>query len=272
MYFDKSTGKKRMKLLEFMEQTAREAGAFTIEAYARLGHDISEKATDKDIVTEADKQTEARIISRLKAAYPGYSILAEESGREDHAGTEWLWVIDPIDGTANYTAGLKDYCVSIGLYRNGKPYAGVIFAPRLNELYAAELGHGATLNGKPIRVSACRELIGTLAVTGFACLRANLPKNNLPAFCRIAPLVRGIRRFGSAALDLCHAAAGRIGFYWEYPLSLYDIAAGAIILREAGGTVTDFDGGEDFPQKGILGSNGLLHETVRKLVLENDYR
>lgn len=261
-----------MKMLEFMERTAREAGDFAMNEFERLGRSVSSKSTEKDIVTNADKATEELIISRIREAYPGSGIFAEESGRDDHAGAEYLWVIDPIDGTSSYAAGLRSYCVSIALYRNGAPCAGVVYAPRLDELYAAETGCGAALNGKPIHVSARSELIESIAITGFACLRANLPKNNLKTFCRIAPLVRGIRRIGSAALDACRVASGLVEFFWEHPLSLYDVAAAAVIVREAGGTVTDFDGGDDFPRKGILFSNGLLHETARSLILENDYR
>ena len=256
-----------MKLLEFMERTAREAGDFAMNEFERLGHSVNTKSTEKDIVTAADKATEQLIIGHIREAYPGTGILAEESGIEKGTDSEWMWMIDPIDGTSSYAAGLRSYCVSVGLYRNGAPYAGVVYAPRLDELYAAETGCGATLNGKPIHVSARSELIDSIAVTGFACLRGNLPKNNLKTFCRIAPLVRGIRRIGSAAMDACRVASGLMEFFWEHPLSLHDVAAATVIVREAGGTVTDFDGGNDFPKKGILVSNGLLHETARKLIL-----
>lgn len=260
-------------MLEFLENLAREAGELTLREYEKIRENqIESKATEKDIVTPADKASEKLILSRLAERWPEYSIYAEETGWRRRAGSDYLWVVDPIDGTVNYAAGLHHYCVSIGLMKGGVPVAGVIFAPRLNEMYAAELGGGATLNGRAIHVSNRSELIQSVASTGFACLRLSLEKNNLATFTAFAPLLRGIRRYGSAALDLCAVAAGRIEFYWEYPLSLYDVAAGAVIVREAGGSVTDFDGGTAFPQNGIVASNAILHDRVRALILEHDYR
>ena len=149
-----------------------------------------------------------------------------------------------------------------GLFRGGRPYAGAVCVPRLGELYSAILGGGAFCNGKPIHVSPCGELANSLGITGFACLRAGLPKNNLPHFCRLAPLIRDIRRYGSAAYDLCSVAAGTADFFWEMELQPYDVAAGGIILTEAGGTITDFSGGPDYPRRGIVASNGTLHNAV----------
>lgn len=260
-------------LLQFMCDTARKAGRLTIQ-YAEDAQKraIEVKATEKDVVTFADKATEKYIIERLKAEYPDYNIFAEESGHDDHSTSDFLWVIDPIDGTTNYAAGIPHYSVSIGLWKAGKPYAGVVFSPVADKMYAAQIGSGATCNGKPIHVSDRKTLIESIVGVGFACLRANLPKNNLPAFCDMAPRVRGVRRYGSAALDLCMVAEGIFDGYWEYPLSLYDIGAGALILKEAGGVITDFDGGEEYPQKGILATNGNLHAAMQKIILEHDYR
>ena len=154
----------------------------------------------------------------------------------------------------------------MGLYREGRPYAGAIYVPRLDELYSAQRGRGAFCNGKRIHVSAHTELVNCLGITGFACLRAGLPKNNLPHFCRIAPKIRDIRRYGSAAYDLCAVASGSADFFWEMKLNVYDIAAGVVILSEAGGKVTDFSGGEKYPEEGILASNGAVHDDVLRLL------
>lgn len=261
-----------MDLPEFMKQLALDAGALTLQYLENGCTDTESKATEKDVVTIADKATEAFIVNRLREAYPDYDVYGEESGRSGSGGSPYLWVIDPIDGTTNFAAGLPEFCISIGLLKDGVPVAGVIYAPLLNQLYEAQTGCGATLNGKPIRVSGKNRLVESIGVTGFGCLRANLQKNNLPVFSRIAPLLRGVRRSGSAALDLCTVAAGNVEFFWEYPLGLYDVAAGMLIVREAGGVVTDFDNGNRVPERGVLASNGLLHETVRAMILEDDYR
>lgn len=218
---------------------------------------------EKDLVTDVDRQVEIFIKSRIAERFPAHAILAEESGMTDGHESEFLWIIDPIDGTTSFVHDSPMYSVSIGLHRNGKPYAGAICAPRLGELYSAELGKGAKLNGKPIHVSARNELVNCLAETGFACLRAGRKENNLKHFCRIAPLIRDIRRDGSAAIDMAFVAAGRVDFFWEMELQPYDIAAGEIIILEAGGRVTDFQGGGEYPVKrGIVASNGVIHDKV----------
>jgi len=149
---------------------------------------------------------------------------------------------------------------------------GCVYAPRLNEMYFAEKGKGAFLNDEPIHVTDHDNLADCTATTGFACIRARREKNNLPCFGEFAARTRGVRRYGSAAMDLCFVAAGRVDFSWEFPLNLYDVAAGVVIVREAGGTVTDFDGGNHIPQNGIIASNGIVHEQVREIILSHDYR
>lgn len=263
-----------MDLLDFMTILARNAGDFAEEAYTHLRDgQIESKATEKDIVTAADKLTEEFIIQRIRRDYPDHNIFGEEHGSQKHSASPYLWVIDPIDGTTNYAAGSLRYCVSIGLMKNDEFIAGTIYSPRTCELFAAEQGAGATLNGEKIHPSDKRELIQCIGTTGFACLRANLARNNLEAFCHIAPLLRDVHRTGSAALDLCDIACGRCDFFWEYPLGLYDVAAGIVIIRESGGIVSDFDNGIAMPQRGIIAScNETIHEQVRPLVLQHDYR
>lgn len=263
-----------MDLLDFMTVLARNAGDFAEEAYTHLrDNQVESKATEKDIVTAADKLTEQFIIQRIRRDYPDHNIFGEEHGEQKHSASPYLWVIDPIDGTTNYAAGSLRYCVSIGLMKNDEFVAGTIYSPRTCELFAAEKGAGATLNGEKIQPSDKQELIQCIGTTGFACLRANLERNNLDAFCHIAPLLRDIHRTGSAALDLCDIACGRSDFFWEYPLGLYDVAAGIVIVRESGGIITDFDNGVAMPQRGVIaGCNSTIHEKVRALVLQHDYR
>ncbi len=257
----------------FMEQMARDAGQLVMEDYFKLSSSpVRTKATAKDIVTFADKHAEDFIIDRIRERFPDDNILGEENGESAPTSSPVRWIIDPIDGTSSFGHGQLYYSISIAREVNGKLENGIVYAPRLNELFYGETGKGAFLNGEKIHVSGRSEFIECCCSVGLACVRANLPKNALPLFCEIAPRVREMRRIGSAALDCCQVAMGRYDFYCEHALALYDIAAGIVILREAGGMVTDYDGGEDFPQKGFLASNGVMHEKVRELIRKHDYR
>ncbi len=250
-------------MLNFIENLAKEAGIMAQNQRKHLSSAGIHFKNERDIVTDVDRQVENFIKTKIAESFPDHAILAEESGVSKEHDSEFLWIIDPIDGTTSFVHDMPIYSVSIGLHRNGKPYAGVIYAPRLGELYSAELGKGATLNGTPIHVSTRDSLVNCLAETGFACLRAGLKENNLKHFCRIAPQLRGIRRDGSAALDMAFVAAGRVDFFWEMFLQPYDIAAGEIIVQEAGGRITDFQGGNDYPLgHGIVVSNGIIHDRV----------
>ena len=173
-------------------------------------------------------------------------------------------MIDPIDGTVNFIHGFPYYSISIALQKQGKTVAGVVYSPRLNELYAAAAGHGAALNGQPLRVSGCAALADSLLATGFACVRAGIRPDNLELLPGIVRQIQGIRRNGSAALDLCNVAAGRFDGYWEFCLNLYDVAAGALILQEAGGRVTDLASRNRWPEAGICATNGLIHAELLK--------
>ncbi|MBR2372957.1 MAG: inositol monophosphatase, partial [Lentisphaeria bacterium] len=196
------------------------------------------------------------IVSELKKGFPEYGFIGEEYGARN-ADSEWCFCIDPIDGTTSYVHDYPLYCVSIGLLHNGESYAGVVYVPRLDELYYAEKGKGAFLNGNPIHVSACNTLETALGATGFACIRARRSRNNLEYFNKIVPHLQGVRRSGTAAFDMCQVAAGRIDGYWEFGLYLHDVAAGVIIAREAGAAVSDINGGNDYTVSMVCSAQGI---------------
>jgi myo-inositol-1(or 4)-monophosphatase len=215
-----------------------------------------------NIVTEMDQRAEALIVSGLREAFPDHAVLAEEGGAT--AGrSEYRWHIDPLDGTTNYAHGLPIFAVSIGLERGGAMELGVAYDPNHDECFVAERGAGARLNDEPIRVSDCAALDQALLVTGFPYDIRTTVETNLPEYGALSLRSQGVRRLGSAVLDLCYVACGRFDGYWELSLGPWDMAAGGLIVREALGHVTDVRGGPwrlDGP--GILASNGLLHEAM----------
>ena len=218
---------------------AREAGAVHLRYFRGNELDIQSKLNDSDVVTAADKAAEKVLIDHIKASYPDHSILSEESGEEAHCG-EYRWVIDPLDGTTNFSQGLPLFSVSIGIEHNGETVVGVVFAPYLNELFHAVRGQGAWLNGEPIKVSGKTRLDRSVVATGFPVDKDTNPDNNLDNVARVMPRVRGLRRLGSAAIDLCYVAAGFLDGYWELNLHAWDASAGLLILEEAGGSYTHF--------------------------------
>jgi myo-inositol-1(or 4)-monophosphatase len=245
-------------MIEFMRDLAVEAGKLSLAEFGRLRQDdIEYKNNDKDIVTAADKAVEKFIFEQVYRAYPDYDFFGEESGVRSRQ-SDYCWVIDPIDGTAAFASELPAYAVSIALQYRGETVKAAVYAPRLGELFWAEKGQGAYLNSRRLRVSTHSRLSDSMLATGFACLRAGLEDNNLKYFNRIAPLVRGIHRYGSAAIDLCYVAAGRFDAYWELALQPYDYAGGVLLVTEAGGKVYDFAGGKDFSGQGIIATNGVI--------------
>jgi myo-inositol-1(or 4)-monophosphatase len=257
------------KELEAAMSAAGEAGGVLREGFG-WQHSIKYKG-EVDIVTEVDEQAERVIREILLGAFPSYGMLAEEGGRlsgEEDA----RWIVDPLDGTTNYAHGLPIFAVSIALERAGEVVLGVVHDPIREETYVAELGRGAALNGEPIKVSDTDELIQALIATGFPYDREKMPEA-LELFGRFVALTRGVRRLGSTALDLCYVAFGRLDGYYERGIWPWDIAAGSLILEEAGGKVTDYLGGKlDLEGREIVASNGALHPAMTKLMEEDGQR
>ncbi len=224
---------------------------------------IEQKGRLGDLVTIADREAESQIIEILQRHLPTHSILAEESGKYENSDAEYLWVIDPLDGTTNYAHQYPFSAVSIGLLVDGLPMLGVIFDPFHQELFCAATGLGATRNRQPIQVSATAQLADSLLVTGFAYDRRETPDHNYREFCYLTHITQGVRRGGSAAIDLAYVACGRLDGYWERGLSPWDLAAGVVILREAGGLVTAYDRSDFILNSGrILATNGAIHDAL----------
>ncbi len=245
-------------LHDFIERISREAGRLALQYRDKDSLLIENKhANRKDIVTAADKAIERYLRDEILHAYPDHSIMGEEG--DDIKGNECLWVLDPIDGTVSFAHGLPIFTVSIGYMEGDVIKAGAITAPVLDEFFYAERGKGAFLNGRPIHVSDCSVPEEAVMATGFACLRDNLKENNLERFSRIAPRVQHMSRLGSAAYDMAMVAAGRVEGYWEQQLNLYDIAAGVVLVEEAGGIVSDFSGAPVVNPRQILAANPAMH-------------
>jgi myo-inositol-1(or 4)-monophosphatase len=230
-------------------------------------HAITYKG-EVDLLTEIDEEAERMIREELLGTFPTYGMLAEEGG--EFAGEEDArWIVDPLDGTTNYAHGLPIFCVSVALERSGEVVLGVVHDPMGEETFVAERGRGATLNDEPITVSDTDELIRALIATGFPYDRAELPEA-LELFGRLAATTQGMRRLGSAALDLCYVASGRIDGYYERGIWPWDLAAGIVILEEAGGKLTNYRGGVlDLQDREIVASNGRLHPFISRLIEDN---
>jgi myo-inositol-1(or 4)-monophosphatase len=249
--------------LDCAVRTAREAGRLLLE---RVGMPLEtrEKSSRGDLVTASDRASEALIVERLRAAFPTSSILGEENGSYAGSGDE-RWIVDPLDGTTNYAHGYPMYCVSIAYERAGELAAAAIYAPALDEMFAAALGRGATCNGRAIAVSAVPDVEDAMVCTGFNPARY---ERNGANFARLSQLAQAVRRDGSAALDLAYVAAGRFDAFWEFDLKPWDIAAGALLVREAGGTVTAIDGGPlSLDDGSTLASNGRFHRTMSGVLI-----
>lgn len=246
-----------------MSAIAREAGALLMQHFHQ-GLEIEYKG-DADLVTAADRASEALIRERIKASFPSHDVLGEEQGLTDQGG-DYRWYVDPLDGTTNFAHGYPVFGVSMALeHRTGptaRRVAGVVYDPTRNELFTAELGKGAQLDGKPIRVSKAAQLKECLLATGFPSHKRH--KNpNIFFYHQITLKTHGVRRAGSAALDLCNVASGRFDGFWEFNLNPWDTAAGALIVEEAGGKVSRFDGSAfQLDSRETLASNGLVHDAL----------
>jgi myo-inositol-1(or 4)-monophosphatase len=247
--------------VEIASEIAREAGSL-LQAYAAQ-HVGFELKGEHDLVTIADRASEKLIVERLRQHFPEHSILAEEGGGQNNA-SEFQWYVDPLDGTTNFAHSFPIYNVTLGLERAGELIAGVVFDPVRAELFSAEKGSGAFLNGDRIHVSKAKCLAEAVAVTGFPS-RKRHQNVNVHYFYQLSMLSHGVRRTGAAATDLAWVAAGRSDLFWEFNLNPWDMAAGVLLVREAGGTVTDMQGGKfNVRSPHVLANNTLVHdETVR---------
>ena len=248
---------------------ARTAGNFIMRYYERSDQLVVERKSRNDFVTQVDRGAEAEIIRLIRKAYPQHAILAEESGASSGSGggdSEVTWIIDPLDGTTNFLHGIPHFAVSIGVQVRGKLEHGVIYAPCTQDLYVASKGDGATINNRKMRVSQCKELSQALIGTGVP-LREEYLDRYVPMLRSIAAETAGVRRAGSAALDLAYVAAGRLDGFWEFNLKPWDIAAGIVLVQEAGGVVRALDGSDDPLREGhILASPLKLHDELSRLL------
>jgi myo-inositol-1(or 4)-monophosphatase len=247
---------------QLAERAARKAGALLKE---RVGHikTIDYKSAF-NLVTDVDRESERLIVSMITETFPDDQILGEEGGARHASGTR-RWLIDPLDGTTNFTHGYPCFCVSIGCEDNGELIAGVVFNPMADELFWAMKGKGAYLNDKKISVSQTATVSESLLATGFPADTKNAKISNVQEFVRLTDLSHGVRRDGSAAIDLCQVACGRLEAFWELKLAPWDLGAGVLMVREAGGTVTNAVGGTFEINKGdVISSNGKIHDELVK--------
>ncbi len=249
---------------------ATEAGAQVLKTFFNGKFSISSKSNINDLVTEADIASEKAILEIIKDQYPDHFILSEEAG-EIKMDSEYKWFIDPIDGTVNFANGIPLCCVSIGLEKNGEMILGAVYNPIMNEFFFAENGQGATLNQEKIGVSDKAQVATACLVTGFPYSYLDIANGPIQVFERLIRQAIPVRRLGSAAIDLCWVAAGRFDGFYEHKLQPWDSAAGSLILTEAGGRISDFDGNAYSPYKHqVLATNGFIHDELATWI--NDTR
>ena len=253
--------------LAYLERLAREAGAILRTGYNKE-HQVKYKGVI-DPVTEVDHQSEAYLLGELRRDFPDHHIFSEESG-VIHGDDEHIWYIDPLDGTVNYAHHIPIFCVSVAYASKGTLLFGAVHDPMRDEMFTAERSKGAYLNGKRLQTSGATELQKSLLVTGFPYDAWNTEQDNFANFVKFAKLTQGVRRLGSAALDLCYVGAGRFDGFWELALNPWDVAAGGLVCEEAGALVTNVNGGEDYisPPQSVLAAAPGIHarmlEELRK--------
>lgn len=251
-------------LLDLAVSSAHEAGRVLLERFRRPAREVGTKSTPTDLVSEADRAAEELVLGRIREARPDDGILAEEGGRSD-SETGLRWIVDPLDGTVNFLFGLPHWAVSIACEDPDGGVVGVIHDPCRGETFTAARGAGARLDGEPMRVSGKAELAQALVATGFA-YDARLRAEQADTIARLLPRVRDVRRFGSAALDLAWTACGRFDGYYESALGPWDKAAGTVLVREAGGAVSELPAPLDSTDHGLVAATPALHEALRALV------
>src|SRR5690554_1895507 len=253
-------------MLNIAVRAARAAGKILVKNFGvEVDLNVQTKSQN-DFVTEIDKAAESAIIRAIQKAYPDHSFLAEEGGEVVGKDSEHQWIIDPLDGTTNYVRGIPHFAVSIAYLHKGVVQVAVVYDPLREELFSASRGQGVQLNGKRLRVTKQRDLNGALLATGFPFKRKDISKEYLAIFADLFEHTADMRRSGSAALDLAYVANGRIDGFWEFSLQPWDIAAGQLLVREAGGIVTDFAGGHDFMRSGnvVAGNPKVVQHLLTK--------
>jgi myo-inositol-1(or 4)-monophosphatase len=250
----------QLDFLSPMQELAREAGSLLMSFFGKVA---IEYKGDVDLVTQADRSSEKLIVERIRKQWPEHDLIGEEGSRRE-TGSDFRWYVDPLDGTTNFAHGYPVFCVSLAVEYKGDRIAGVVFDPARNEMFAAEKGSGSRLNGIPIHVSETARLAESLVATGFPSHKRH--KNpNIHFYHQITLRSHGVRRAGSAALDLCYVACGRFDAFWEFNLNSWDTAAGVLLVEEAGGKVTNFsDAPFSIDSREVLASNGLVHEQILK--------
>lgn len=250
-------------------RAARDAGKIIIQNMDQIDRiDIEYKNTN-ELVSEVDRMAEAAIVDLVKKSYPDHAILAEEGGKSKgrNGQEEVIWIIDPLDGTTNYLHGYPRFCVSIAVQVKGKVEHGVVYDPLLDELFSASRGDGARLNEKRIRVSSSKKLATSLIASGFPVNKFDDMESILALLMEITPKAQGIRRSGASALDLASVAAGRLDGFWEAGLQPWDIAAGSLLIREAGGIVSDFSGENDYLNSGnVIAGTPRVFAEMQKII------
>lgn len=249
--------------LSYVENLARQAGAILRAGYDKE-HQVGYKGVI-DLVTEVDHESEKFLLGEIRKDFPDHHIFSEESGIIQ-GNDQNVWYVDPLDGTVNYAHHIPIFCVSVAYASGGGLSLGAVYDPMRDEMFLAERGKGASLNGRPLRVSSAMELQRSLLVTGFPYNAWNTPQDNFDNFVRFGKLTQGVRRLGSAALDLCYVAAGRFDGFWEMALNPWDVAAGGLIALEAGASVTSVAGGPDFlsPPQSVIASAPGIHALMLK--------
>ncbi|TAE29730.1 MAG: inositol monophosphatase [Candidatus Kapaibacterium sp.] len=256
-------------LLDVARTTAIEAGHLLRDGFG-TSFRVDNKEGRHNLVTEYDHKAEKLIIARIKEHFPDHIFLAEESGASGTPAHTVRWIIDPLDGTVNFAHSIPIFCVSIGAEMNGELLCGVIYAPMTNELFTASKGGGAFLDGQQIHVSTTEKLDDAILVTGFPYNAASNPHGCLEHFTRFVSMGLPVRRLGSAAIDLAYLAAGRFDGYWEVSLQAWDVAAGKLILHEAGGTMTQYDGTTEHSlfHGTMLATNGRIHAEMSSILMQ----